>query len=102
MDLGQAKNRNKNPVAERAFQEIENELLRHDPQGGPVSLSSHSQPQRAHPLTWPFLKRDVGKRDQFLNHQMPLHDQSIIIKQNEQRIANHTHSEAKTPITRRR
>ena len=31
IDLGHAKNQNKNPVAEKAVQELENELLRHDP-----------------------------------------------------------------------
>ena len=38
IDLGHAKNQNKNPVAQGAVQELENELLRHDPLGGPVSL----------------------------------------------------------------
>ena len=43
------------------------------------------------------------QRDQFSNHQIPLHHQSIIIKQHEQRITNHSHSEkAKAPISRRR
>ena len=41
--------------------------------------------------------------DQFSNHQIPLHDQSIIVKQHEQRVTNHTHSEkAKAPISSRR
>ena len=37
IEIGNAKNRNKNAVAERAVQEVENELLRHDPLSGPVS-----------------------------------------------------------------
>ena len=38
--------------------------------------------------------------DQFSNQQIPLHDQSIIVKQNEHRIANNTHGEkAKAPIS---
>ena len=37
IEIGNAKNCNKNPIAERAVQEVENELLRHDPLGGPVS-----------------------------------------------------------------
>ena len=42
------------------------------------------------------------QRDQFSNHQIQLHDQSIIIKQNKQCIANHTHSETeKGPLMRR-
>ena len=38
LEIGNAKNSNKNPVAERAVQEVESELLRHHPLGGPVSL----------------------------------------------------------------
>ena len=34
IELGHAKNPNKNPVAERAIQELESELLRQDPSGG--------------------------------------------------------------------
>ena len=37
IELGQAKNPNKNPVAERACQELETELLRQEPLGGAVS-----------------------------------------------------------------
>ena len=51
---------------------------------------------------WPFLYRDVDTARSIQNQQIPLHDQSIIVKQNEHRIANHTHSEkAKAPIARR-
>lgn len=39
IEIGDATNRNKNPVAERSIQELENELLRQDPLGGPVSLT---------------------------------------------------------------
>ena len=107
IDLGHAKNQNKNPVAERAVQELENELLRHDPLGGPVSLltlavvtANLNTRIRSRGLS----SREMWtQRDQFSNHQIPLHDQDIIVQQNEQRIANHTHSEkAKAPISRRR
>ena len=37
IELGQAKNPNKNPVAERAFQELETELFCQQPLGGVVS-----------------------------------------------------------------
>ena len=37
VEVGNAKNRNKNLVAERAVQKVQNELLRHDPLGGPAS-----------------------------------------------------------------
>ena len=37
LDIGRVKNINKNPVAERAVEELENEILKQDPKGGPVS-----------------------------------------------------------------
>ena len=37
IELGQAKSPNKNPVAERAVQELELELLRQEPLGGAIS-----------------------------------------------------------------
>ena len=36
LEVGRAKNPNKNPVAEKAVQELECELLRQDPLGGAV------------------------------------------------------------------
>jgi len=39
IELGQAKNPNKNPIAERAVQELETELLNQEPLGGAVSPS---------------------------------------------------------------
>ena len=37
LDLGQSKNINKNPIAERAVQELEEEILQQDPFGDPIS-----------------------------------------------------------------
>ncbi|KAK3748513.1 hypothetical protein QZH41_008577, partial [Actinostola sp. cb2023] len=37
LEIGRVKNPNKNPVAEKAIQELENELLRLDPLGGSIS-----------------------------------------------------------------
>ena len=107
IDLGHGKNQNKNPVAERAVQELENELLRSDPLGGPVSLLTLAVATAnliARIRSRGLSSREMWiQRDQFSRHQIPLHDQSIIVQQNEQRIANHTHSEkAKAPISRRR
>ena len=107
LDLGHPKNRNKNPVAERAVQEFENELLRHDPLGGPVSLLTLAVATanlNARIRSRGLSSREMWtQRDQFSNHQIPLHDQSIIVKQHEQRVTNHTHSEkAKAPISSRR
>ena len=105
--LGHANNQNKNPVAERAVQELENELLRHDSLGGPgslLTLAVATANLNARIRSRGLSSREMWtQRDQFSNHQIPLHDQNIIVQQNEQRIANHTHSEkAKAPISRRR
>ena len=37
LEIGRVKNRNKNPAAERAVQELELELLQRDLHGGPLS-----------------------------------------------------------------
>ena len=59
IEIGNAKNRNKNPVAEKVVQEVESELLHHDRLGSPLSHHSHSQPKRAYSLAWSFRLRDV-------------------------------------------
>ncbi|KAL9978907.1 hypothetical protein ACROYT_G016491 [Oculina patagonica] len=107
IEIGNAKNRNKNPVAERAVQEVENELLRHDPLGGPVSpvtLSVATATLNARIRSRGLSAREMWtQRDQFSNQQIPLHDQNLIVQQHEQRIANHHHSEkAKAPIAKNR
>ena len=107
IEIGNAKNRNKNPVAERAVQEVENELLRHDPLGGPVypvTLSVATATLNSRIRSRGLSAREMWtQRDQFSNQQIPLHDQSLIVQQHEQRIANHHHSEkAKAPIAKDR
>ena len=97
IELGQAKNPNKNPVAERAVQELELELLRQEPLGGAIS-----------PLTLPvatsalnFCIHSPGlssremwtQRDQFSNQPLPLADDHLIVLQHEQRLSNHPNSE---------
>ena len=63
IELGQAKNLNKNPVAERAVQELETELLRQEPLGGAVSpltlAVATSAFELSYPFTWPILARNV-------------------------------------------
>ena len=36
IEVGRVKNPTKNPVAEKAISELENELLKQEPEGGPV------------------------------------------------------------------
>ena len=107
IELGQAKNPNKNPVAERAVQELELELLCPEPLGGAIS-----------PLTLPvatsalnFCIHSPGlssremwtQRDQFSNQPLPLADDHLIALQHEQRLSNHPNSErSKVPLHNRR
>lgn len=91
IDLEHAKNRNKNPVV----QEFENKLLQHNPPGGPMSLLTPAVATaklNACIYSCGFSSREIWtQQEQFSNHQIPMPNQRII-KQNEQRIANHTHN----------
>ena len=107
LEIGDAKNKNKNPVAERAVQEVECELLRDDQLGGPVSpltLAVATANLNASIRSRGLSAREMWtQRDQFTNHQIPLQDQVIILRQHEQRLANHPHNEkSKAPAAKRR
>ena len=107
IELGQAKNPNKNPIAERAVQELETELLRQEPLGGAVSpltlavaTSALNSRIRSRGLS---LREMWTQRDQFSNKQLPLADDHLITLQHKQRLSNHPHSEhSKAPVQQRR
>ncbi|KAK3742099.1 hypothetical protein QZH41_007659 [Actinostola sp. cb2023] len=103
LEIGNAKNCNKNPVAEKAVQELESELLRQDPLGGaisPVTLAIATASLNSRIRSRGLSAREMWtQRDQFSNSQIPLNDQDLITKQNQQRLANHPHSEtSKAPV----
>ena len=105
LEIGDAKNRNKNPIAERAVQEVESELLRHDPLGGPVThvtLAVATANLNARLPSRGLSAREMwAQRDQFSNQQIPLQDQDIILRQHAQRLTNHPHSEkSKAPVAK--
>ena len=97
IEIGRVKSPNKNPVAERAIQELEAELLRQKPCGGPVSkvtlsiaVARLNTRIRSHGLS----AREMWfQRDQFTNEQLPLSDREVIIDKHNKRLANHPHSE---------
>ena len=102
IEIGRTKNTNKNPVAERAVQELENELLRQDPSAAyvsPLALSTATANLNARIRSRGLSSREMWyQRDQFSNAQLPVSDRQLIIKQNETRLSNHPHSEkSKTP-----
>ena len=106
IEFGQAKNPNKNPMAERAVQELETELLHQKPLGGAVSpltlaiaTSALNSRIHSHGLS---SRKMWTQRDQFSNKQLPLPDDHLIALQHEQHLSNHPHSEcSKAPVHQR-
>ena len=97
LEIGRVKNQNKNPVAERAIQELEHELLRLQPEDGTVSprtLSVATAHLNSRIRSRSLSSREMWtQRDQFTNSQVPLTDQALIREQHLQRLVNHPHSE---------
>ena len=97
IEIGRIKNTNKDPVAERAVQELETELLRQDPSNGhvsPLTLCTATATLNARIRNRGLSAREMWyQRDQFSNTQLPVKDRELIAQQHEQRISNHPHSE---------
>lgn len=96
LEIGRVKNVNKNPVAEKAIAELEEEILRQEPGGGPVSqLSRSTAVARLNSRI-----RDGGlsaqemytQRNQFTHEQLPMCDKDIIVQKQAQRDSNHISS----------
>ena len=97
VEIGHIKNVNKNPVAKKGVQEVEDELIRLDPLGGPVTALNlsiatanlnariRSRGLSAHEMWY--------HQDQCTNQQIPIHDQQLIQSQYLLRKSNHIHSE---------
>ena len=78
MEVGRVKNPNKNPVAERAIEELGLELLTLSPEGGRVVANSNSRIQRDG-----LSAREVWtQRDQLTGGQLPIVDRQLILSQN--------------------
>ena len=96
LELGHAKNPNKNPVAERAVEELGLELLNISPEGGPISrvtlaLATANLNSR--------IQRDGlsacelwTQRDQLTGEQLPIVDRQVILNQHRSRLQNHPSS----------
>lgn len=104
IELGRPKNVNKNPVAERAIQELEVEILRFEPDNKVVSHLSLALITAR--LNTRIRNRGLSvrkmwsQRVQFSNTQIhvPIIDQDLILAQHELRQRNHSYSErAKYP-----
>ena len=97
VEIGRVKNCNKNPVAEKAVQEVAAELLRQEPAGGPMSslgLSISIARLNSRVRSDGLSAREMWtQRDQFTNDQLPLVDRQMILSKHRHRTANHVHSE---------
>ena len=97
LEIGRAKNINKNPVAEKAVAEVEEELRRQAPNGEPITqlglsiaISRLNSRLRRQGLSAYEL---WTHRDQYSNTQLPIDDTNTIRTQHQQRLKNHPHSE---------
>ena len=106
IDIGQIKNVNKNPVAERAIEEIGLELLHMFPEGGPITprtLALATSMMNMRIRRNGMSARELWtQRDQLTGDQLPFDDADIILQQHQSRITNHPSSakaKANKPVT---
>lgn len=105
IEVGRVKNINKNPVAERAIQELQGEILRIEPNCRavtPLLLSLATARLNSRVRSRGLSAREMlFQRDQFSHRQLPVDDQDLIMSQHSQRVSNHPHSmRSKTPSGR--
>jgi hypothetical protein len=97
LEIGNPKNTNKNPVAERAVQELREELVRQESYTtmvNPLSLSLATARLNSRIRSRGLSSREMlTQRDQFTNAQLPVNDQNLIADQHRQRLSNHPSSE---------
>lgn len=96
IEIGRIKNINKNPVAERAIQELEEELLQKEPGGGAVTqldLSIAIARLNARIRFSGVSSRELWtQRSQFTHEQIPISDREVILEQYNCRTQNHSSS----------
>ena len=96
LEIGRVKNPNKNPVAERAIEELGLELLNLSPEGGPVSdvtLALATANTNSCIRHDGLSAREVWtQRDQLTGQQLPIVDRQLILSQNFSRQQNHSPS----------
>ena len=93
LDIGRVKNINKNPVAERAIEELGAEVLNISPHGDPVSkltLALATANLNTRIRRNGMSSREMWtQRDQITGEQLPIVDREIICDQNRAREKNH-------------
>lgn len=97
IEIGRVKNVNKNPVAEKAIAELEDELLRQEPGGGPVShlkLAVAVARLNSRIRNRGLSSREMWtQRSQYTLDQLPISDRDLISEQHAIRSKNHEYSE---------
>jgi len=97
VEVGRVKNTNKNPVAERAMLELEEELLCQEPSRGPVtefSLAIATARLNSRLRSQGLSSRELWtQRNQFSNEQIPINDLQHILAKLKAHQSNHPFSE---------
>ena len=97
LEIGRVKNTNKNPVAEKAILELEEELLKQEPGGGsltPLGLAVTVARLNTRIRNTGVSAREFWtQRNQYTHKQIPLTDRDILLKKYHIRSENHVHSE---------
>ena len=97
IEVGRDKNKNKNPVAEKAVRELEEEIIRQEPGGRPVSevgLAIATARLNSRLRFSGLLSRELWtQRNQFTHEQLPVSDSQFILAKHELRCSNRAFSE---------
>jgi hypothetical protein len=93
LEIGRVKNCNKNPVAERAIEELGLECLHMSPEGGPLTrmgLALATANMNSRIRKGGLSAREVWtQRDQVSGLQLPIADRQLILSQHHDRVQNH-------------
>ncbi|KAL2096322.1 hypothetical protein ACEWY4_008470 [Coilia grayii] len=105
VEVGHVKNVNKNPVAEKAIQELQSEILRIEPNCRsvtPLLLSVATARLNSRVRCRGLSAREMlWQHDQFSHEQLPVDDRALIMLQHSQRVTNHPFSaKSKAPLGR--
>lgn len=93
LEIGSVKNKNKNPIAEKAIEELGLEVLKISPEGGPLTgtqLALATANMNARIRLSGLSARELWtQRDQISGEQLPIDDRQIVLCQHWARIQNH-------------